>query len=327
VPETHDLPFSSVLITGAEGFVGGYLIRRLVPLLRDGARLVLGSRNPAAQASEGEFVRLDITDKTSVRRVFETYTPDLVIHLAAQSSVGASGNNPRSSWDVNLRGTFNLGEAMADLGSASTMLFASSAEVYGRAFNSGIVDEDTYPQPSSVYGRSKAAAEAMLGDILSDLVKLIIVRPCNHSGAGQDDRFVVPSFARQIARAEAGLAETVVRVGNLEAERDFLHVEDVVGAYIRLLQESHALPSKSIFNVASGHPVRISEILEQLVARSKVDLTIEQDLARMRPSEVPVAALSDRRLCDLGWHREHNLAEMLDGVLDYERMRVASGLA
>jgi len=260
-----------------------------------------------------------------VAAALETAQPDLIIHLAGQASVGQSANNAAATWSVNLCGSLALARAAAALLPDCTVLFTSSVEVYGLTFNHGIATEDSPLRPQSAYARSKAAAETMFADVLPATAQLIVARPSNHSGPGQDQAFVIPSFAAQIAGVEAGTS-TEIRVGNLDAERDFLDVRDVVEAYLALLAKAKDLPARAIFNIASGHPVAIKDILKRLCALSYRDIEVVQDTNRLRPSEVSRAAIDISAITALGWAPRYTLDQLLLQVLNHQRKSGAIGL-
>lgn len=312
------IPFDRILITGADGFVGRYLVPALATRLGTSSRLTLASRTFVPDG-DYDHVMLDLIDPDSVGRAIEMVRPDLVIHLAAQASVGLSLGAAADTWSVNLGGSLILAKMVAAAVPECTMLQVSSAEVYGLTYNDGIVDEVSVLRPQSAYARSKAATEAMLADVLPTGFRLIVARPSNHSGPGQDERFVIPAFAAQIARMEKGEAKEV-QIGNLDAERDFLDVRDVVAAYVALAIQAPRLPLRSTFNIASGHTVRVGEVLERLQAMSRVDIPVKQDAARLRPSEVPCAAIDSSLIRDTtGWFPVHGLDETLGNVLNQWR--------
>ena len=315
------LPYASVLCTGAEGFVGQRLVRILRQSLPEQARLTLAAHH-LPDGAGSEWLALDITDASSVRAAMESARPDLVVHLAAQSSVGATARAGPAAWAVNHLGSFNIAAAIGAVAPQACLFFPSSAEVYGRTFNREVATEASDLRPMSIYARTKAAAEAMLADVLPDTARLIVTRPSNHSGPGQDSRFVLPAFAEQIARIEAGLAPPVVRVGNLDAERDFLHLEDVLEAYLALLA-AEKLPARATFNIASGTVVRIGDLLDRLVALSRVPVSIERDPARARPSDIARAALSaDALRSTIGWAPSRDIDTIVADVLADQRARI-----
>ena len=312
------LPFRSVLVTGGAGFVGRWLTAALRPHLPDGAEMTVTQHAAPGSPALG-VIACDLRDADAVRAAITQCRPDLVVHLAAQASVGQSLAAAAQTWAVNVAGTLNLAQAVAEFAPGATLLFASSVDVYGSAFNQGVVVEDTPPAPLSAYGRTKRAAEDLLADVLGPDNRLIVARPTNHSGPGQDARFVLPSFADQIAAIEAGRTPPVIHVGALEAKRDFLDVRDVVDAYLHLLRaESPSL--REVYNIASGRSVAIGHLLDLLLANARVDVTVTPDPARMRPSEVPVADIDATRLRETtGWHPTRDLETMVRDVLEDRR--------
>lgn len=309
------LPYRSILLTGAGGFVGRYLVPALRSQMAADAALHFLARKGATP--------VDLLDPVGVHALVEQVKPDLVLHLAAQSSVGHSTSKAADTWRINVGGTINLAQAVAAVSPACVFAFASSSEVYGEAFNAGAVTEDTIPLPLSAYAKSKWAAEQALADILGDDNRLILFRPANHSGAGQDARFVLPAFAEQVARIEQGNVPTAMRVGSLTAERDFLDVRDVIKAYLQVL----AIPTvkkHQVFNISSGNPVPIQHLLDLLLTMTKAPISVEQDPVRMRPSEVPrTLIVSDKIRNDIGWTPQTTLKTLVADVLDHFRAQPA----
>jgi GDP-4-dehydro-6-deoxy-D-mannose reductase len=318
------LPFARILLTGAHGFVGRRLAPELASRLHPGARLVLATRSPddaGCDPGGSERIAFDLNDPAGVHQAIGSLRPDLVVHLAAQSSVGHSARAAADTWSSNLCGSLALARALAETAPDCTLLFVSSVEVYGLTFNEGPVTERSPLRPYSVYARSKAAAEAMFADVLPAEARLIVARPSNHSGLDQGEAFVIPAFAAQIARIEQG-ASPVIRVGNLDAERDFLDVRDVVCAYLALLERAETLPMRSTFNIASGHTVQIGSILDRLRGLCTVGTSVEQDPQRMRASEVERTAIDATALARaVGWAPRHSLDDMLPLILDKHRSR------
>lgn len=314
---------SCILLTGGAGFVG----RHLAPVLGArfaGARRVVLVQGPEASVTPGwESVAADLTDEAAVEAVVARLRPTMVVHLAAQSSVGQAAGMAEQTWRVNFGGSFALARALARQDAEGAFLFASSSEVYGTSFRRGRVDEETAPQPANAYGASKLAAEHMLRDMLPASVRLIIARAFNHSGPGQDERFVLPAFAAQVARIEAGLSPPRMLVGNLEAERDFLHVADVVEAYVRLLAASPDFERRTLVNIASGQARKIADLAGILRARATVPFEIVQDPGRLRPSEIVRAAGDAARIRALvGWEPEHTPEMLLEDLLGWWRAQV-----
>ncbi|HWI86419.1 MAG TPA: GDP-mannose 4,6-dehydratase [Sphingomonas sp.] len=312
-------------MTGGDGFVGRLLVAAMAERLKPDARLIQATRTPRSEwPDDHDYVTFDLEDPAGIADAIGEVRPDLVVHLAAQSSVGRSAGEAGVTWSINLCGSLALARALAATVPDCTLLFASSVEVYGLTFNHEVATEASPLRPQSAYARSKAAAEAMFADVLPADARLIVARASNHSGPGQTDAFVIPAFADQIVQVERGKA-SAVRVGNLEAERDFLDVRDVIAAYLKLLVQAKSLPPRNIFNIASGTSVRIGAVLDRLRALSGLEMAVERDPQRMRASEVARAAVDASAIRRaFGWVPTHTLDETLASVLA-DRREHASG--
>lgn len=303
-----------VALTGGRGFVGRHL------------RTALHATHPEwvllDPPGPGEAGGLDVTDSGAVETWIAGEQPQIVVHLAAVSAVSASSKDPRLAWEVNLGGTLNLVLALQRHAPDCHLMFVSSAEVYGSSMVDGVaVDEGALLQPVNAYAASKAAADILVRQAAAAGLGATVVRPFNHTGAGQSDAFAAPAFARQIARIEAGLQEPVIAVGSLDEERDFLNVADVVAAYVTLL-DSPGTRRGEVFNVASGVPVRIGDLLERLLSRARVQVQVRVDPARLRPTSIRRVVGDAGRLRGLGWAPRHSLNEALDAVLEEQRRLV-----
>ncbi len=277
-----------ILLTGASGFVGTY-VRAALAQRRPDASLVGTAAGPGPKAGDG-LVALDLLDRAGVDATVAATKPDVVIHLAGQSSV-ATGESAGGdlTWPINVGGAIHLATAVARHAPEATILVASSAEVYGGSFLGGPVSEASALLPMNAYAKSKASAERVFADILPSTARLILARPFNHTGAGQREDFVLPSFAGQVARIEAGLQPPRLAVGNLSAARDFLNVRDVVDAYLALLAAAETLPGRFVVNIASGRTRVLGDLLESLRSMATVPFEIAVDPARLRRVDVPVA--------------------------------------
>ena len=206
------------------------------------------------------------------------------------------------------------------------LIHVGSGLVYGGSAKSGLpLDEKALLAPIDEYGVTKAAADLALGALSYRGLKVIRMRPFNHIGVGQSDAFVVPAFATQVARIEAGLAPAVIRVGNLDTERDFLDVRDIAGAYALAVRSSASLAHDMIFNIASGVPRRIGDILSWLLGQSRVPIVVERDRTRVRRNDLPrIIGDASRIRKALKWEPEYNLEQTLIGILDDCRRRMIS---
>ncbi|WP_158809693.1 GDP-mannose 4,6-dehydratase [Beijerinckia sp. L45] len=311
-----------ILITGASGFVGTYVRRELEDRFPDATITGLGTPVDGEESPRG-LIALDLTDQQGIDGLVRRCEADTFIHLAAQSSVAVSQSSHSATWTTNLNGSLNLALAIAKHAPNATLLFASTAEVYGASFLDSPVNETSVPIPMNAYAKSKQIAERMLMDVLPSSARLIIARPFNHTGPGQRKDFVLPSFARQIAHIEAGLQIPEMLVGNLEAHRDFLDVNDVVAAYVALLDKAAELPSRCIVNIASGTPRSIRDLLNILSGLSKRPFNVTIDPSRLRPIDLPVAYAEPSLLRALtGWSPRYGIDQTLFNLLEHERCRL-----
>jgi len=315
-----------ILVTGASGFVGQHLLRQL---RRDfpGAVLVAAERGTDCPGAD-QVLPMDLERPEAMDALVRNAAPDAILHLAAQAAVGEAFANPGRTWRLNLLGTLALADAALAHAPAAPFLFASSAEVYGLTFRDreAPLDEDAPMRPANPYAASKAACDIALGEMALRGLRVLRLRPSNHAGAGQGEGFVVSAFARQVALIEAGRQEPVMRVGALDRWRDFLDVSDVCAAYSLVLRESDRLEAGAVFNIASGEAQRIGDVLQALLDRSGASVTVREDAARLRPTDVPRTVGNARRLRDtLGWAPRIGWDATLDAVLADWRQRVAAG--
>ena len=267
--------YQRILVTGAGGFVGTHLLP------------VLAAAFPRSVVVSGRF---DLRDPAAIRTAIQADPPDACIHLAAIAAIPVAQQDPDAAWQVNLSGTLALARALMTYAPACVLLFPSTADAYGRSFQSGVpATEATALAPMNTYGATKAAADLALGAMAGEGLRVIRARPFNHTGPGQSAAFVVAAFARQVARIAAGLQPPVLRVGALDPVRDFLDVRDVCAAYALCLTRAADLAPGIIVNIASGTPRRIGDILADLLAISGTRAAIQTDDTRLRRSELPVA--------------------------------------
>ncbi|MBN1886255.1 MAG: GDP-mannose 4,6-dehydratase [Candidatus Krumholzibacteriota bacterium] len=332
------------LVTGACGFVGRYLVDELVSFNWDVAATdILDAPPPAGVTIPGEgtrtlpppaasggssYRRCDLTDPVSAAALVEETSPDAVFHLAAQSSAGRSFDDPFGTIRTNLFGTLGLLEALrrSPRGRKTVFLSVSSSEEYGRRPREEMpLREESRIEPVSPYAVSKAA-QGMLALQYGTChgLPVIVTRSFGHTGPGQSDMFVLPAFARRCARVRLGLDEPVVRTGNIDVERDFLDVRDVVRAY-RLLVESGS--RGRVFNVCSGTGLQLRDALDILLARIPGDVQVETDPALLRPVDVPVMIGSNERLrAAIDWEPSIGRGRMLADLADWwERREAADG--
>ncbi|MDR7038333.1 GDP-4-dehydro-6-deoxy-D-mannose reductase [Methylobacterium sp. BE186] len=251
-----------------------------------------------------KFFPLDLGNQADLRSQLADFQPTHILHLAAQASVGRAADEAAATWKSNVVDLFHFVEALLATVISTTFIFISSSEVYGRAFLSGEpLTEDAALEPVGSYARTKRVGEEMLADIFAGgRIRLIVLRPFNHIGPNQDERFVVASFAAQIARIEAGLVPPRLETGNLDARRDFLDVRDVARAYSNIIERSNFIEHGAVFNVASGIPRTICSVLQDLRCMARVQFEVVKAPDRQRPSEVLTARGDSERLRkSTGW--------------------------
>jgi len=275
----------ATLITGAQGFVGSYLINHLASKRE---KVVGLNRNRTVAKAATNFSphinwqHCDLVSQKKVHQLIQKTKPTVVYHLAAQSSVALSWEDPTGTFKTNVLGTMNLLDALGQLKRPTTILIVESGEVYGRAsLTGGKITEKSPLCPENPYAASKATQDfSLLPYFKNAHLKLIRVRPFNHIGPGQSHRFVVSHFAYQIARIEKGLQKPIIQVGNLKAKRDFTDVRDIIRAYTLLMRQAK---HGEIFNIGRGKPIAIESILKKLLSLSRCKIQIHVDKNLLRP--------------------------------------------
>lgn len=307
-----------VLITGATGFVGRHLIQHLIDT-QPGVEIHGTALNPEAAPPAMQAHQLDLRDEQAVRHLLEQTQPEYIYHLAAQASPRRSFEAPWETLENNIRAQLNLILACLGLNIQPRLLVISSAEVY--AAQDAPITEDTPFNPTSPYGVSKIAQDMLaLQYAQSHRLPILRARPFNHIGPGQGQGYVVPDFAMQIARIEAGQQEPVLEVGNLAARRDFTDVRDVVRAYLLIAQQGQ--PGE-VYNVASGSARSIQEVLDTLLSLSTQQIEVRVNPARFLPIDVPVKQGDFSRLHQAtGWQPTIPFEQTLLDVLNECRQRV-----
>jgi GDP-4-dehydro-6-deoxy-D-mannose reductase len=318
------------LITGITGFAGSHLAEYL--LAHQPQVQVFGTRrwrspmdNIAHLGDKVTLLETDLRDFTSVHRCLSESRPDYIFHLAAQSFVPTSWNAPAETLDTNIVGQTNLFEAVRMLGLDPVIQIACSSEEYGLVHAHEAPIAETNPlRPLSPYAVSKVGQDYLgYQYFMSYGMKVIRTRGFNHTGPRRGDVFVTSNFAKQLARIKAGLQEPVIHVGNLTAVRDFTDVRDMVRAY--WLAVTKAKPGE-VYNIATGSGITIQELLDRLIQIAGVEVKIQEDPARMRPSDVEILiGDSSKFRADTGWAPEIPLDQTLHDVVHYWLDRIESG--
>lgn len=305
-----------ILILGAGGFVGQHLLARLKRDLGDAQSI-----RATGQRAKPGITALDATDADAVRSAIRDFAPTHIFNLAGIAAPARSRRTPDTAWKIHAHAPEQLGRTLLECAPECWLFHVGSGLIYGNSAAGGqLLAEDTVLSPTDTYGVTKAAGDLALGALATEGLKCLRLRPFNHTGPGQSEDFVVPAFSAQIARIEKGLQSPVLRVGNLEAVRDFLDVRDVVRAYSMLLQSAEEIPIGSIFNVASNLGLPISKLLDYLVEISGTSVEIEADPDRQRPSDLPsiIGDASELRRVT-GWRPAIDIEDTLRDTLNYFR--------
>jgi GDP-4-dehydro-6-deoxy-D-mannose reductase len=313
-----------VLITGITGFVGGHLadfLHAAHPELElFGLRRWRSEpRRPSPGLASVHPVEGDLLDAASIVRATRAARPDIVLHLGASSSVASSWDTPAEMLQANVLGTLHLLEAVRQLDLDAPIVVACSAEQYGLVRPEELPIREEQPfRPVSPYAVSKAATDLLAYQYYQAYkLRIVRLRLFNHCGPGQPDRFVIASLAHQVAEIEAGRRPGQIHVGNLDVQRDFVDVRDVVRAYWAAATRGVA---GEVYNIASGRSRSLREVLDLLLAMSDAVIEVVFDPTRLRPAEVPVLCGDASRMREAtGWKPEISLEQTLADTLSYWR--------
>lgn len=305
-------PKERIVITGGNGFVGKYLQDELRENW-DGVVIDLW-----------DLPEVDVTKPETYRRRLQKLQPDWLVHLAAVSSVPLAIKDPILARRINVEASQNILQAIKELRAQTKVLAISTADIYGSTpltTSGSPLSELSLEQakPQNPYAQSKWEMEKIIEENFNDHV--VRVRAFPHIGPGQGLGFVTADFASQIAAIERGKQVSIIKVGSLEAKRDFTDVRDIVRAY-RLLMESGKLGE--VYHVASGKAVSIQEILNQLLSLSKVKIQVEQDPSHLRPHDVAGLVGDTSKLrAATGWEPTIPLKQTLQDILDWWREKTS----
>jgi GDP-4-dehydro-6-deoxy-D-mannose reductase len=306
------------LVTGGNGFAGGHLLDALAA---SDAPVVAwhGPESPVPADGRVRWLTVDLRDRGAVKAALGSSRPARVFHCAGIARVAESWREATATLELNALGTHHLLDAARDLGLDARIVIPGSGLVYRASTEAH--SEDDPVEPATPYGLSKLAQELVALAAAEDGLAVVVARAFNHIGPRQSPGFVTASFARQIALAEAGLADPVIQVGNLDARRDVTDVRDVVRAYLALAENGRA---GRIYNVCSGTAPPMCDLLDGLIALARVHVEVRTDDARLRPSDTPVVLGSPARIRqEVGWAPAIPLDRSLEDLLEYWRVRVA----
>lgn len=297
-----------VLVTGACGFVGKHVLADLAANHHETIGIDIG--NAPADLPASRYLTGNIADANFITRTIADLAPDACIHLAGIAFVG--NTNVEQMMTINLMGTVNILEGFRLIQSKARILFVSSAHVYGMRARQAPIREDDPLRPESFYAIAKMAADRTALLYTSHYgMNVMVARPHNHIGPGQSPQFAIPAFARQVNEIRHG-APPVIKVGNLENRRDFTDVRDVAKAYRLLLEKGQ---SGLAYNVASGHEVKIADMLDKLCSLAGVKPTITRDPELYRPTDDNPVLDTSRLRVHTGWVPSYSLTQTLTDIL------------
>lgn len=314
----------AALVTGAGGFVGGWLLRALAEAGWEVTATAPGGKpeGAAADAPDAHDVRWlagDVRDLDHLRDALDAARPDAVFHLAGVSFVPAAAADPGYAAEVNVVAAARLLGLVAERRRAGTLdpavLVVGSGEQYGRHDEADLpLVERCEQRPHNLYAATKVAQEAFaLQTWRSTGVRVLAARSFNHSGPGQDFRFLLPGLVGRALKLRDASPGSPLVMGNQTTVRDFSHVADVVAAYIALAERGR--PGE-VYNVASGVGHSVGDLARRVLARCGVDAPVESDPALVRPAEVPALVGSAAKLAaDTGWAPGRTLDDLIDDLI------------
>ena len=303
------------LITGINGFVGKYLSKYLIEKGYEVYGTVL---EDDIHMDDVKIYKMNLLDKEEVAETIRKIKPDQVYHLAGQSAVGLSWKNPTLTIDINVNGTINLLDSIREENLDVKVLIIGSSDQYGPIKPENCpINEEHELNPSSPYTISKVTQENVAKLYVKAYgMKIIMVRAFNHIGPMQCKNFVVSDFASRIVDIEFG-KQSIMKVGNLEAYRDFTDVRDIVRGYNMLMERARI---GEIYNIGSGKAIKIQDLLDILISLSKKYIEVEIDKDKLRPSDVPIVECDNSKIkSHIGWQPELDIRETLKDTLDYWR--------
>ena len=300
-----------VLIFGAGGFVGSYLCKEF---LNNGYKVIGTDKGEGtALHPEVDFYKADLMQADEVENLISKVQPDIIVNLAAISSVGVSWNMPQTTVLINVVGALNIMEAARKSEQKPKILFVGSSEEY--VISEKALDEHTQLNANNPYGISKITQEQFAKLYREQYgLEIYCVRPFNHTGVGQRDSFVLPSFCKQVAEIEKSGKPGKIKVGNFKVKRDFSHVKDVVRAYRMIVENDKC---DQIYNVGSGKAYSLEDMLTYIIGLSNQNIEIEVEQSRIRPTDQPVICC-DRSLIkkELGWEPQYDVFDALKEIYE-----------
>ncbi|MCM1112002.1 MAG: GDP-mannose 4,6-dehydratase [Muribaculum sp.] len=302
-----------VIVTGANGFTGKYLMRELI---RHGLD-VIGTWHSSSPDEENraEWRQIDLLHFEECQRLIHAEKPDAVIHLAAQNSVVAARENPRQTIESNVLGAVNLLEAVRMGKRPVKCVLAGSAAIYDAARSGAAITEECSVKPQNLYAVTKIFQEQIAERFCADYgMEIICTRPFNYSGYLQGENCFLPSLCRQVSEIASGRRVPVLTLGNLDVSRDFLDVRDVAAAYRLLLEDD--VP-EGVYNIASGESVKLIDIAVYLCGKSGREIEIKTDPALLRKNDIVYICGDATKLKSAtGWKANYSIFDTVDWIYD-----------
>ncbi|MBN2620227.1 GDP-mannose 4,6-dehydratase [candidate division WOR-3 bacterium] len=303
----------TVLITGSEGFVGSHLTKALQEALYK----VECTCRPLTATKREACIPLDILNYEMIKDVMATYTPDIVVHLAAITSVGKSLRDPIRTYTTNVIGTVNLIEACRVIGKPVRFVHVSSSEVYGGGTSCGETDEVVLRNPIAV---SKYAAELIIQNTTVQGLEYIIMRPFSNTGPGHSEDFVLPTIAKQVAEIEQNKRPPLLELGDIEVVREFNNIVDIASAYHLAIEKCR--PGE-LYNVASGKGHSVADALTVFRGLSKVDFEVKVAETKLRKDDIHVLVGNGTKFISCtGWKPRIPFEKTIEDMLNYWRAKV-----
>ena len=315
----------NVFVTGITGFVGSHVAEKLLSMGANVSGIVRRRSSHENIEDIKHRIKLiygDIADSYSIYSAMKETQPDVVFHLAAQSFVPFSWSAPLETIRTNIDGTLNVLEAIRKVDSVKRIQFAGSSEEYGHVLpEESPVKEDQPLRPLSPYGVSKVACDLLCYQYgKSYNLGVIRTRTFNHTGPRRGKEFVTSNFAHQVASIAKGKSPPVIKVGNLDAVRDFTDVRDIVNAYMLAIEKADV---NEVYNIGSGTGVKIGDVLNTLIRLGNTKVEVLQDPERIRPSDVQYLLCDSSKFRAItGWEPTIPFERTMRDLLDYWVSRV-----
>ncbi len=303
----------TVLITGGEGFVGSHLIK----LLQESLYKVVPTSYPLLVPKGGKYIPLDILSLEMIEDVLKTCQPDVIVHLAAISSVSKSFRDPPRTYSTNIVGTVNLLDTVKKLNKKVKFIFVSTCEVYGGGEN---LSESANIILKNPYAVSKYSAELICHNYFIDGIDCVILRPFTHTGPGQSKDFVLPTIAVQIVEIEKGKRPPLIELGNIKVKREFMNVKDIIRAYALAVEKCEP---GNIYNISSNRGYTIEEALGIFGELSKKKFEVKTEPSKIRKVDIPTLIGNGDKFTKLtGWRHKIKFEKTIEDLLNYWRAKI-----